>query len=165
MTVPKKKAAKAGRAKTTRSPAKAKQLKALAAKMRGIDLCMMTTQAADGSLHTRPMSNNGKVAFDGDAWFFSSRETCKVDELEADDRVNLSYVGGTKRDPVWIAVSGTAEIVDDEEKKRELWVKQLDRWFQNGPDDPDVVLIHVEAARAHWWSSKGEGEVVLRKAA
>jgi general stress protein 26 len=152
-------AKKARSAPRTRKRSKA--LSDLAGVMRGIDLCMMTSHRADGSLHTRPMSNNGEVDFDGDAWFFTSRETPKVDELEADARVGLSYVGGSKRAPVWIAVSGVAEIVDDAEKKKSLWLKELDRWFEDGPEDPGVVLIHVRGEHATWWRGEDHGEVEL----
>jgi general stress protein 26 len=133
----------------------------LATMMRGIDLCMMTTQAKDRTLHTFPMSNNGEVDFGGDAWFFTARDSRKVKELTKDPRVSLSYVGGTKREPVWIAVSGTAAIVDDAEQKSELWQKELERWFESGPEDPEVVLIHVSAQRATWWSGEEQGEVEL----
>jgi len=135
--------------------------KKLAKLMRGIDLCMMTTHGTNHSLHARPMSNNGEVDFDGDAWFFSWRKTAKVRELQKDPRVSLSYVGGTQRAPVWISVTGKASIVDDAAKKTELWMDELSRWFEDGPDDPDVVLIRVRAKRAQWWSYKGEGDVTL----
>lgn len=147
--------------KGSKSAARSNDLKKLAARMRGIDLCMMTTHGAEGQLHTRPMSNNGEVDFDGNAWFFTSRDTRKVSEVEDDGRVSLSYVGGTKREPVWIAIEGAAEIVDDEDKKRELWVDELDRWFENGPEDPSVVLIHVVAEHATWWSGEEQSDLAL----
>jgi general stress protein 26 len=140
---------------------RSKKLTQLAGLMRKIDYCMMTTHGEDDSLHARPMSNNGEVEFDGDAWFFTSKESRKVGEIEGDPRVELSYVGGTKRAPVWISLSGTAQIVDDEDKKRELWLDELEQWFEDGPDDPDVVLIHVTGTRAAWWSYEDQGELAL----
>lgn len=139
---------------------RSKDHKKLAALMRGIDLCMLTTRTAKG-LRARPMSNNGEVEFDGDAWFFSWRNTAKVREIQKDSQVSLSYTGGSKTEPVWISVTGTAKIVDDPAKKQELWLEELEQWFEDGPDDPKVVLIHVQAKRAHWWSYKGEGDVAL----
>jgi general stress protein 26 len=145
----------------TKKRRRSKKLTQLAERMRDIDYCMMTTHGDDDSLHARPMSNNGEVEFDGDAWFFTSRDSRKVGELEADPRVELSYVGGTKRAPLWISLSGTAEIVEDDDKKRALWLDDLGQWFENGPDDPDVVLIHVTADRAAWWSYDDGGELEL----
>lgn len=153
--------AKAPAGKTAKSSARRRAGRAkLTELMRGIDLCMMTTVGSDGALHARPMSNNGEVEFDGDAWFFSSKST-KTEELRDDDRVNLSYVGGTKKAPLWISLSGRARIVTAVAKKKELWQKELDRWFDNGPEDPKVVLIQVRAERASWWSYEDEGSVEL----
>lgn len=135
--------------------------KKLAKMMRGIDFCMMTTHGRGNTLHARPMSNNGEVDFDGDAWFFTWKDSTKVAELAANPGVELSYVGGTKREPVWISVSGTTEIVEDTDKKVELWMDELAQWFEDGPEDEDVVLIHVKAKRAGWWSYKGEGHVTM----
>ena len=44
---------------------------------------MLTTHADDGTLHGRPMSNNGDVEFDGDSWFFARGDSRKVVEIEA----------------------------------------------------------------------------------
>jgi general stress protein 26 len=140
-----------------------KDLDRLAEMMAGIDFCMMTTHGAGGAFHTRPMSNNGEVELDADTWFFTSKDTCKVDELERDDRVSLAFTGGSKKAPVWIAVTGTAKLVEDVEKKKELWVAELEQWFENGPEDPDVVLIRVRAERAQYWSYEDQGEVVISR--
>jgi general stress protein 26 len=156
-----KKSATAGKTGADGKARTKKGLAKLARMMRGIDLCMMTTQRDRQSFHTRPMSNNGEVEFDGDAWFFSSRDTPKVKELEADDRVSLSYVGGKKKKPIWIAVTGRGSIVDDVDMKQKLWLDELDRWFENGPTDPDVVLIRVKARHAVWWRGEKQGEIVL----
>ncbi len=133
----------------------------IATMMRDLDFCMLTTRATEGGLHSRPMSNNGEVEFDGDAWFFTWRDSPKVKELAKDRRVQLSYTGGTKTKPVWIAVTGTGKIVDDEATKNELWLDELARWFEDGPSDPDVVLIKVDAKHAQWWSFEDEGELDL----
>ena len=119
---------------------------------RDIDICMFVTRA-DGGLRGRPMSNNGEVEYDGDTWFFSYRDTPKVREIGADPRVELAYVA-TERG-TWLSIEGTAEVVEDDERKRELWQKDLEAWFDAGPDDDRLVLIKVAADRVHGWA---EGE-------
>ena len=121
--------------------------------LKDIDICMLVTRA-NGSLHGRPMSNNGKVEYDGDSWFFSFRDTPKVEEIEADPRVELAYVATEKG--TWISIEGQAEIVEDEARKKELWVKDLEQWFPEGPEDENVVLIKAAADTIHVW---GEEEV------
>ena len=119
---------------------------------RDIDICMFVTRAERG-LRGRPMSNNGEVEYDGDTWFFSYRDTPKVEEIGADPRVDLAYIA-TERG-TWLSIEGTAEIVEDDRRKRELWQKDLAAWFETGPDDDRVVLIKVRADRVHGWA---EGE-------
>lgn len=120
--------------------------------IKDIDICMLVTRA-DGSVRGRPMSNNGKVEYDGDSWFFSYRDTPKVEEIEADPNVELAYIATDKG--TWVSIEGTAEVVEDEERKRKLWDKQLEQWFQDGPEDDNVVLLKVSAERIHAWA---EGE-------
>ena len=133
----------------------------LAKKMRGIDFCMMSTISTGGAIRARPMSNNGEVEFDGDAWFFSWKDSQKVRDIAKSSHVSLDYTGGKKRNPLWIHVDGRARIVTDAKKKKELWLKELERWFEDGPLDPEVVLIHVRATRAEWWSFEEQGDIRL----
>lgn len=127
--------------------------------MRDLDFCMLTTRSEDGQLHGRPMSNNGEVEFDGDVWFFSAVDTRKVKEIEADPGVHLSYAD-VKRFR-FISMSGEAEIVRDVQKKQELWVEELERWFEDGPESEDVVLIKVTPSVVAYWNGEDEGEVTL----
>ena len=127
--------------------------------MRNLDLCMLTTRASDGALHSRPMSNNGEVEFGGDVWFFADSESRKVREIESDSRVSVSYSAAERG--IWLALEGRATIVRDVEKKKELWLDELERWFHSGPEDDSVVLIKVKAERAEHWGKAGDGIVEL----
>lgn len=134
-------------------------IKKVATMMRDIDFCMFTTISAEDGLYGRPMSNNGEVEFDGDIWFFSGADTRKIREIKANPRVHLSYV-----DPQnfrFISMTGEAEIVRDREKKRELWLDELKRWFEDGPDSKDVVLIKVHPTLIAYWTGEEDGEITL----
>ena len=123
--------------------------------LKKLDICMLTTRAADGALHGRPMSNNGDVEYDGDSWFFAFRDSRKVREIDADPRAELAFIdtpNGT-----WVNVEGRASVIrDDPERKRELWQDDLKRWFADGPDDPNVVLIKLSARHIDAWSGEDE---------
>ena len=127
--------------------------KRIAELIRDIDICMLVTRA-DGALRGRPMSNNGKVEFDGDSWFFTYRDTPKVEEIEADPRVELAYIA-TERG-AWISIEGTAEVVEDEDRKAELWEKDLEQWFPDGPESDRLVLLKVRADQVHAWADGEE---------
>ncbi|MEO5816122.1 MAG: pyridoxamine 5'-phosphate oxidase family protein [Gemmatimonadaceae bacterium] len=126
--------------------------------MASLDLCMLTTHDGD-ALHTRPMSNNGEVEFDGDVWFFSNADSRKVREIEADPRVIISYSAPDRG--LWLALEGSASIVTDVAKKKELWLEELEEWFEDGPEDDSIVLVNVSAERAEHWGSAGDGIVEL----
>ena len=78
----------------------------------GIDFAMLTTLSG-GHLRSRPMSTQ-QFESDGDLWFFTSDNSHKIDEINADNRVNVAY--SKPEDNTYVSVSGTAEISKDRAK-------------------------------------------------
>lgn len=118
--------------------------------IKDIDFAMLTTVDTDGVLRSRPMSTQ-KTETDDTLWFFTSDKTHKTEEIEKDNRVNLSYANPD--DNAYVSVSGTAEIVRDKAKMEELWNPILKAWFPNGLDDPTICLLKVTAEQAEYWDS------------
>jgi general stress protein 26 len=127
--------------------------------IKDIDICMFATRSADGELHARPMSNNGRVEWDGDSWFFAPADGRLVGEIRRNPEAVTTYRADDRF--AWVALSGRAEIVEDAERKRQLWLDELERWFRNGPDDPNVALVRVASTAAQWWTEKGDGNADL----
>ena len=123
--------------------------------LRKIDTCMLATRGDGGELHARPMSNNGQVEWDGDSWFFAPADGRLVAEIEANPEAVTTYRADDRF--AWVALSGSADVVDDPEQKRRLWLDELERWFPNGPDDPNVALIRFSSTAAQWWTDQGDG--------
>lgn len=115
----------------------------------GIDFCMLTT-IDDGLLRSRPMSTQ-EFDGNGDLWFFTSSDTHKVNEIAADDRVNVAYSNPAKS--TYVSLSGRAEVVRDASKKEELWSPILKAWFPEGLDDPSLVLLRVNIENAEYWET------------
>jgi general stress protein 26 len=104
-------------------------------------------------LVSRPMTTQSPE-FDGDVWFFVSSDADLIDEVEANSDVNIAYSDGDE----YLSLSGAAEIVDDDSKKKELWYDELAKWFKGAtPESPDVRLIKVSADTARYWSMAGDG--------
>ncbi len=99
---------------------------------------MFTTQEDGGVLRSRPMTTV-QNRFDGSLWFFAKSDADIVRAIQRHARVSLSYGNSTSAD--FVAVSGTARIVTDVEKKRELWSAAVKAWFPEGPDAPTVVGV------------------------
>lgn len=117
--------------------------------LEGIDFCMLTTFSGN-KLRGRPMSTQ-EFDFDGDLWFFTSDNTHKVEEIEADSRVSISY--SKPDDNVFVSVFGRASISKDRPKMEELWNPILEAWFPDGLDDPTLCLMKVEVEEAEYWDS------------
>jgi len=119
--------------------------------IREIEIAMFTTRRTDGRLVSRPMATQ-KQAAGADLWFVTSRETEKLDELEAEPNVNLGYYDQKSRE--YVSVSGRARIVDDRAKIRELYALDWKVWFPGDdeksgtPEDPRIVLIGVDVDSA-----------------
>ncbi len=114
-----------------------------------IRIAMLTT--FDGSaLRSRPMMTQ-QTPFDGTLWFFTSASSLKAAELRAHPEVNVTYASPS--DNRYVSISGRASLVRDRERAERLWSPLYRAWFPKGLDDPDVVLLSVDAERAEYWDA------------
>ncbi len=114
------------------------------------EVAMLTTVESDDYLRSRPMITQESDE-DGVLWFFTHDYRSKVDELESDPRVNVSY---SKVDAnQYVSVSGLGEVIYDEEKKQELWKSSYKTWFPDGVDDPQLALLKVYIEKAEFWDA------------
>ena len=125
--------------------------------LEGIDFAMLTT-LANGKLRSRPMSTQ-EMDENGDLWFFTSDETHKVDEIEADDRVLVAY--SAPDDNTYVSVFGHAKIVRDQAKIDELWNPVHKAWFPEGKDDPHLCLLKITIEEVEYWDSPNSKLVEL----
>jgi len=117
--------------------------------VKAVDICMLTTVDEDGNIHSRPMSNNREIEFDGDLWFFTYGSSHKVDEVGRVAAVNASFADiGSQQ---YVSLSGRAEVIHDKAKIKELWQPHLRAWFPDGVDTPDIALLRVSVQRGEYW--------------
>ena len=96
----------------------ADELEKLYDQIHDIKIAMMTTRRADGHLVSRAMATQ-KRAGGADLWFVTLDGAGKLDEIEADPHVNLSYF--KDRTMEWVSVSGIAHVTRDRQKIHELY--------------------------------------------
>ena len=125
------------------------KLKKLREIVKAVDICMLTTVDERGDLHSRPMSNNREIEFDGDLWFFTYGSSHKVDEVGRVPKVNASFADVDAQ--LYASLTGRAEVVRDPAKIEELWQPQLRAWFPEGKETPDIALLKVSVERAEYW--------------
>ena len=135
-----------------------KEIEHLARLIRGIKVAMLTTASADGSLRSRPMATV-EAEFDGTLWFFTRADAPKVEEVQHEEQVNVSYV--VADDQRYVSVSGRAVLVVDREKINELWNPLYKAWFPQGLDDPQIALLRVDAEKAEYWDARSSAMVQL----
>ncbi len=118
--------------------------------IKDVKIAMLTTADADGTLRSRPMATQ-KTEFDGTLWFFTRASSPKVEEVEREHQVNLSYAAPDSN--TYVSVSGSAELVRDAAKAKELWNPILKAWFPKGLEDPNLALLSVRVEKAEFWDS------------
>ena len=115
--------------------------------------CMLSHRHADGTLHSHPLTMQNKALDEGNiVWFFVNRKTEVGQRLRQDGNVNLSFAN--LKDDTWVSITGTATVLEDLGKKKELFDAPIDKaWFQ-GPEDPDLELVQVRIDEAEYWNVK-----------
>jgi len=158
------------KASSEREPASTtKKLQDLYDLIDGIEIAMLTTRTADGSLVSRPMQTQARRA-GTDLWFMTVAESGKMDELRRDPHVNLGYYKDGSRE--YVSVSGRARVTQDRALIHQLYKPDWKAWLgdeggerNGGPDDPRIALIEVEADSASYLKSNEPRLVSLFKVA
>ena len=125
------------------------------------DICLFVTALSKLPLTARPMSTQ-KVEENGSFWFFSEKNSDKNLEIESDNRVQLFYSNMSNQE--FLSIYGTATIIQDAEKAKELWKTHAKIWF-NGPDDPNLTLIQFTPDEGYYWDAENGKIVSLMKMA
>ena len=117
--------------------------------MRDMPIAMLTTFGGAG-IRSVPMARQ-EVEPDAEMWFIAARDTRHVADIEVEPRVAITF---SSRDS-WVALTGTASVVDDEVKLKELWNTFAEAWLPGGPEDGNATLIRVDATGGEYWDTPG----------
>jgi general stress protein 26 len=114
------------------------------------DMTVMLGLAGVDEGHTRPMT----AQLDGDEdrgpiYFFGSKETELVSELQTDGRAIATFA--SKGNDVFATIHGTLSIDNDRAVIDRLWNSFVAAWYPGGKDDPNLTLLRLDADRAQVW--------------
>jgi general stress protein 26 len=130
------------------------ELKMLYEHVDDIEIAMLTTRRRDGHLRSRAMATQ-KRAEGADLWFVTYEGASKLNDLQFDSHVNLTYYKDRTRE--WVSISGIASVSRDRKKIHELYAADWKAWFPDEgdprhgtPDDPRMVLIGVDVRAAEF---------------
>jgi general stress protein 26 len=128
--------------------------------VKDIHIAMMTTITKDGTMSSRPMAVQN-TPFDGTLWFLTRSNSGKVEEVDRDEHVTLTFA--EPKSSKYIAVKGTASVSQDRGKIKELWNPMYKAWFPQGQDDPQIAVMRVDVTEADYWEASDSKLVVLLK--
>jgi general stress protein 26 len=117
--------------------------------MNDMPIAMLTTFGTEGP-RSVPMARQ-EVDPGAEMWFIAARDTQHVRAIQQEPRVALTF---SSRD-AWVAVSGTASVVDDVALLKELWNTFAEAWLPGGPEDPNAVLLRVDVTQGEYWDTPG----------
>ncbi len=124
--------------------------------------CHFITCFDQRPLPTRPMATLD-VDDEGCLWFLSSRESGKDRQIQDDPYVQLLYANEGSAE--FLSVFGTATVVVDMAKKRELYGPLVKNYFPEGPEDADLNVIKVKPMESYYWDTRHGKVVALLKMA
>ena len=116
--------------------------------LKDMPIGMFTTQTPMGESHTRPMLVHD-VDDSGWLWFVTDRHSRKACELNQNPHATIAFQ--SNKGDRYISVQGTAIVVRDDVKLKELWNPTLRSWFPRGKHDPEIALVAVRVVRAEYW--------------
>ena len=126
------------------------------------DICLFATNLTELPLSARPMSRQ-QIDDDGTLWFFSEKDSHKNQHIEQDNRVQLFF--SNRNSSEYLSIYGSAEIIKDAAKAKELWSPMAKTWFNGGPEDPSLTIIKVVPQDGYYWDTKDGKLVTLLKIA
>ncbi|GAC1345356.1 MAG: pyridoxamine 5'-phosphate oxidase family protein [Acetobacteraceae bacterium] len=117
--------------------------------MKDIRFAMLTT-ADGGHLRARPMVA-AQSEFDGTLWFFTRVSSHKVDEVNSEHQVGVTYADGGHQN--YVSLSGRASLVRDRAAIDQHWSEAMRTWFAKGKEDPEIALLKVTVEAAEYWDA------------
>jgi len=118
----------------------------------GIEVAMLTTHAADGSMVSRPLQTL-QFDYSGELVFFTAADSHKIDELEANADVNVAYADPGKQR--YVSVRGRASLDRDRATIDALWSPVQKIFFPQGKSDPNLIVLRVRVRDAAYWEPAG----------
>jgi len=118
--------------------------------IRDVKVAMLTTSGEDVTLHSRPMYTQ-QTDFDGDVWFATSKSSSLIKQLMTNTAVLVQYADPESQR--FVILAGEAAVVDEQDKKDELWNPIFEMYWKGGPTDPNLTLVHLASHPVDYWDS------------
>ena len=115
-----------------------------------IGFCMLTTRTGN-DLRARPMAAHTE-RMESAIYFLTDVDGHKDDEIARNPNVCLAFADA--KGQKYVSVSGTAEVLNDRARIRDLWSTPAKAWWDS-PEDPSIRVLKVTPDFAEYWDSPG----------
>ena len=122
----------------------AKILDATLSTMKADQYCFLITLDPAGQPQSR-MVAAASIEPDMRVWIITSPETRKVKEIQRDNRATISF--SDQKAEGYATLIGHARLVNDLDKKKNLWKFEHAAFFPYGPENNDSILIEFTPQR------------------
>jgi general stress protein 26 len=112
------------------------------------DMTIMVGLVDVAESHMRPLTAQIEEE-SGPIWFFSSRKTALVGELDQSSRSIATFA--SKGHDVFATVHGQLRVDNDRRIIDALWNSFIAAWYEGGKNDPDLALLRFDPESAEIW--------------
>ena len=146
-------------------------LKVVKGLMKDSEMIYLSTIGMDGSPQIRAMLNlRNEEMFPRLIGIWDTAEpfsillitdtsSTKVEEVERDKRVSVYFCAPDRRQGMMLACE--AEIIHDLDYKKRIWQEDWERYYPQGPTDPEFTLLRLRPKHAHGWKGDGKFEMAI----
>lgn len=118
--------------------------------LKDFDTAMLVTRSTGGHMHARPMAV-AELEPDADMYFVTAIDSPKMQEVESDPQVTVTFQGGGR----FASVCGRVDVVRDRALIDKLWKEAWKVWFPKGKSDPQITLLKFDAEHGELWDGSG----------
>ncbi|WP_207423364.1 pyridoxamine 5'-phosphate oxidase family protein [Desertivirga brevis] len=114
-----------------------------------LDIAILSTYNGT-EIKSRPMATT-EVDNEGNIWFFTDEYSGKVDDVESEHKVSISYSDSTTS--TYVVVNGSATVVTDRAKMEKLFNSTVKAFFPKGVVDPRLALLKIKPYDIEYWTN------------
>ena len=131
-------------------PAAAEERSALWKRLAAEPVAMLVTHDVSGMPIARPVQP--VRVEDGRLWIFTAVDGDIARDIERGADVHVVYANQQRE--LFVSLNGSARLVLDPQKARELWSPLAGAWYPAGPDDTNLALVRIDVDRGDYWDMK-----------
>jgi general stress protein 26 len=131
-------------------PVAAEERSALWERLAGETVAMLVTHDASGMSIARPVQP--VRVEERRLWIFTAADGDIARDVERAADVHVVFANPQRE--LFVSLNGTARLLFDPKKARELWSPLAGAWYPRGADDANLALLRIDVHRGDYWDMK-----------